>query len=179
VGRGKLSLLADANEGYNLSDALAFIRNCGIGVKIFEQPVQRHSIDELRAVKQFGDIFNVMVFADESVYTAHDAVHFIKEGAVHGFNLKLMKNGGFIEALRIAKLAIDSGLQIMIGGMVETRLAMTAGLHLARTIGHAHLNWVDLDTPMLLEENILTGGMIYDGPKLTLPDAPGLGVDLK
>jgi L-alanine-DL-glutamate epimerase-like enolase superfamily enzyme len=179
VGRSKLSLLADANEGYNLSDALAFIRNCGTGVKIFEQPVRRHDFERLRAVKQFGDIFNIEVFADESVYTAQEAADLIEAGAVHGFNLKLMKHGGFVEALRIAKLAIDSGLQLMVGGMVETRLAMTAGLHLARTIGHAHLNWLDLDTPMLLEEDILTGGMIYDGPTLTLPDALGLGVDLK
>jgi len=65
----------------------------------------------------------------------------------------------------------------MIGGMIETRLAMTASLHLARAI--ESVVWLDLDTPLLLEENVLEGGLIYSGPQLTLPNAPGIGVGLK
>lgn len=117
-----------------------------------------------------------MVFADESVYDVEDARRIIRSGSADGINLKLMKHGGIVEAMRIAELAGANGLKLMIGGMVETRLAMTASLHLASALGGVH--WLDLDTPLFLNEEILAGGMIYCGPQLRLPDAPGIGVTL-
>jgi L-Ala-D/L-Glu epimerase / N-acetyl-D-glutamate racemase len=51
---------------------------------------------------------------------------------------------------------------------------MTAAAHVASAVGH--VDFVDLDTAWLLAEDPYVGGYVADGPRLTLPDGPGLGV---
>ncbi|OGQ04163.1 MAG: hypothetical protein A2W61_07930 [Deltaproteobacteria bacterium RIFCSPLOWO2_01_44_7] len=172
-----LEILIDANEGYSAEGAIELLKRLsdeGIYPKIFEQPVQRKNLTGLRQVKLKANQQNTRVFADESVYTKMDAAHIIDGDAADGINLKLMKHGGILEAIRIAEMARRYGLQLMIGGMVETTLAMTASLHLAKALGG--LEWFDLDTPLLLHQRLLTGGMGYVGAQLILPQNPGIGV---
>jgi len=179
-GGVRFDILIDANEGFSaeqstgLLDALA---RRDIPVKIFEQPVERGDLDGMALVRERAHELGALVFADESVFTVADAIKAIEAGATDGINLKLMKHGGFVEALRIAELAQKAGLRLMVGGMVETRLAMSAGLHLALAIGD--VSWIDLDTPLLLEEELFEGGLRYDGPMVIPPEGPGIGVKLK
>lgn len=35
---------------------------------------------------------------------------------------------------------------------------------------------IDLDGPALCTEDPVTGGALFNGPEITLPDAPGLGI---
>ena len=50
----------------------------------------------------------------------------------------------------------------MIGGMVETRIAMGFSAHFAAGLGG--FDWIDLDTPLLLAEDPVCGGYIAKGP---------------
>jgi L-alanine-DL-glutamate epimerase-like enolase superfamily enzyme len=50
----------------------------------------------------------------------------------------------------------QGGLQLMIGGMVETRLAMGFAAHMAAGLGC--FRFVDLDTPLLLANDPVQGG---------------------
>nr|DAD30573.1 TPA_asm: hypothetical protein HUJ06_009424 [Nelumbo nucifera] len=61
-------------------------------------------------------------------------------------------------ALEIIKAAKKSGLNLMIGGMVE-RLAMGFAGHLASVL--ECFKFVDLDTPLFLSEDPVVGG--YEG----------------
>ena len=70
------------------------------------------------------------------------------------------------QALEIIAIARGSGLGLMIGGMVETRLAMGFSAHLAA--GTGAFRWVDLDTPLLLAEDPVRGGYDADGPRYRL-----------
>lgn len=178
----KPQLLLDANEGYTAKQAIRMLKALHIinySPTIFEQPVKRYAVDELRSVAEVADEWDVKVLADESVCTVDDAKRLADARAVHGLNLKVMKHGGLIETLRIAEFAIAGGMDLMIGGMMETRLAMTVSLHLSQAIGSEYILWLDLDTPLLLQENILNGGITYRGPNMQLPDKPGIGVEIK
>jgi L-alanine-DL-glutamate epimerase-like enolase superfamily enzyme len=62
----------------------------------------------------------------------------------------------------------------MVGGMVETRLGMTAAAHVAAALGGAR--FIDLDTAWLLAEDPYEGGYRAQGPHYTLDPEPGLGV---
>jgi L-alanine-DL-glutamate epimerase-like enolase superfamily enzyme len=90
-------------------------------------------------------------------------------------NLKLAKLGGVGVALEIGRAAARAGLKVMMGGMVETRLGMTAAAHVACALGG--VDFVDLDTAWLLAEDPYRGGYIAEGPRYTMPDAPGLAVE--
>ncbi|MBI4211899.1 MAG: dipeptide epimerase [Deltaproteobacteria bacterium] len=174
---GAFTYLVDANEGYSVRDAIELIRRLAeqhLAPQIFEQPVRREDVAGLKKVRSGIREFGTAVFADEAVYTAADAERLAAENAVDGFNLKIMKHGGLLEALRIAAIARRNSLNLMIGGMVETRLAMTASLHLAHAIGN--ISWLDLDTPYLLSEDSFSGGLRYQPPSLYLPSGHGIGV---
>ncbi|MBI5300407.1 MAG: hypothetical protein HY877_08995 [Deltaproteobacteria bacterium] len=145
---------------------------------IFEQPVRRDDIEGLRRVREEANKYGTMVFADESVYSLRDAQTVLDAKSVGGINLKLMKHGGLLEAMRIADFAHEHGLKLMIGGMVESRLGMSASLHFALAIG-GDVVWFDLDTPMLIEGDPLSGGLQYTGPSMTLPQSPGIGVQTR
>ena len=54
----------------------------------------------------------------------------------------------------------------MIGGMVETRLAMGFAAHFAA--GHGNFEWIDLDTPLLMASDPVEGGYSVEGPRYNL-----------
>ena len=56
------------------------------------------------------------------------------------------------------------GLSLMIGGMVESSLAMSFSAHLAA--GLADFRYVDLDTPMFIAESPFRGGFEQKGAVL-------------
>lgn len=175
-----LELLIDANAAYDPNSAielLARLAGNGVRIAVFEQPVERCDIWGMCAVRELARDFGTLVFADESVYTTEDAELIAKTHAADGINLKLMKHGGLIEAARVAEVAREHGLKLMIGGMVETRLAMSASLALAIGLGDVH--WLDLDTPLLINEDSLSGGMSYKGPSITPSGDLGLGVAVR
>ena len=69
-------------------------------------------------------------------------------------------------------------LRLMIGGMVESTLAMTTSACFAA--GQGGFQFVDLDTPLLMTENPFDGGMIYESARIDLSQiAAGHGVTPK
>ena len=74
----------------------------------------------------------------------------------------------------MALFALVSGMKIMFGGMVETRLAMGCSLAMAAGCGSVHT--LDLDTPLLMTEDPWQGGYRYEGPVVLLSHEPGLGI---
>ena len=86
---------------------------------------------------------------------------------------KIMKMG-VLDAFDIAVTTKTMGLDLMIGGMIETRLAMGCSLCLVAGLGT--INHLDLDTPLLMTEDPFSGGYQYNGPELILSDSPGLGL---
>jgi hypothetical protein len=63
----------------------------------------------------------------------------------------------------------------MIGGMMETRLAM--GVSLSLVLGLGGIDHLDLDTPLLMSSDPWVGGYGYDGPRLIPSTEPGLGME--
>jgi L-Ala-D/L-Glu epimerase len=89
-------------------------------------------------------------------------------------NIKLMKMG-IAEALDVVGIARAAGLGLMIGGMVESILAMTCSACFAAGLGG--FTFVDLDTPMFLAVNPFDGGFAQQGATLALDQiAMGHGV---
>ena len=56
----------------------------------------------------------------------------------------------------------------MIGGMVESRLSMTISAALAMHRPDV-VRYVDLDTPLFMRPGPIVGGIVYDGPTISMP----------
>ena len=176
IGRAapEAALRVDANAGYTAAEAIALARACGrmgLRVECWEQPC---AADDLDGMAEVAEALEAPVIADESVKTIDDVRVLVLRRYADGVNLKLAKSGGLLACLEIGIAARAAGLRIMVGGMVETRLGMTAAAHLACALGG--VDFVDLDTAWLLAEDPYEGGYVADGPRYRLPDVPGLGV---
>lgn len=139
----------DANQGFSADETLKFLKllqKAKINPDLIEQPVKK---DDWEGLKKIRRLSNVPLCADESVQTTADCRKAIKEKVVSVINIKTMKSG-FIQGREIARLAKKSRLGLMIGGMLESSLSMTASAHFAAGLGG--FKYIDLDTPFFLKE---------------------------
>ena len=156
----------DANAGWTVPQATALIpKLADLGVELIEQPLPAEDYDGLRRLRINSPL---PIFADESVKTAADVPRLA--GCVDGVNIKLMKTGGLREALRLIHCARAHDMQVMLGCMIETSVAVTAAAHLSPLADYA-----DLDGNLLIANDPYIGVGVEDG-KLVLPDSPGLGI---
>ncbi|HEX6272279.1 MAG TPA: enolase C-terminal domain-like protein [Polyangiaceae bacterium] len=170
------SFVLDANASLSADSALALLEALGAlreRVVLFEQPTPAWDLVGLARVRTSG----VRVAADESVQNAADVERLAATAAVDVVNLKTMK-AGLVAALDAALAARRLGIGLMVGGMVETRLSMTASACLAGGLGG--FSFVDLDTPLFLASDPFEGGYAMNGPELALGGIrAGHGVKLK
>lgn len=170
------SFILDANEGYTAQQAIEVLdklHEMGVTPVLFEQPVHRDDWAGLHHVSHVAkEKYCVSVAADESCRSLHDAQRIIQGNLAHVINIKLAKLG-VLGALEIIDVARKAGVALMIGGMVETRLAMGFAGHLAAGLGC--FSFVDLDTPLLLSEDPVIGGYEVSGAvyKFTNPRGHG------
>jgi len=165
--------IGDANQGFSREECLAFVRNVarfGGKLLLLEQPLDRQDLDGLAAIRRDTGI---PVAADESVRSLADAQQVVAQRAADYINIKIMKTG-VMEAHEIALFTLAAGLKLMIGGMVETRIAM--GCSFSLVLGMKGFEILDLDTPLLLGRDPVTGGYKYSGPHLLSWHEPGLGM---
>lgn len=173
VGYG-VNLRIDANQGWKPKEAVNVLRkmeDAGLQIEFVEQPVLAHDIDGLKFVT---DNVHIPVLADESVFSPMDALNILQRRAADFINIKLMKTGGIYNALKICSLAEIYGVECMIGCMLEAKASVTAAVHLA--CAKSIITKIDLDGPVLCSEDPVNGGAIFNESKITLTDAPGLGI---
>jgi L-Ala-D/L-Glu epimerase len=161
-------LRADANEGWKTKEqALEMIEwMAARGVELIEQPLPAAQLEDYAWLK---DRSPIPVYADESLILPSDLPRIAPY--VHGVNVKLMKCGGVLEAVRLAAMGRALGLKLMIGCMVESSLGITAGATVASLFDHA-----DLDGTLLISNDPFKGVQVVKD-RLLLGDKPGLGVE--
>jgi L-alanine-DL-glutamate epimerase-like enolase superfamily enzyme len=169
----EVGFILDANQGFDLAGARRLVRALArhaARIHLIEQPLARDDIDGMAAL--CADRL-VPIAADESVFTLDDARRVIASRAADCINLKIMKTG-LAETIEVARAAKMAGLSLMIGGMMESRLAMSFSWSLALATGW--IDHFDLDTPLLMAADPLEGGYGYRGPAMTLWTSPGVGM---
>ena len=157
----------DANAGWTVSEALQKIpRLAELGVEFVEQPLAK---DDWEGMKQLYKESVLPLFADEACVREADvdacAGHF------HGINIKLTKCSGITPARRMIGKARELGLKVMVGSMNESTVGSAAIAHLL-----PELDYVDMDGPLLLKEDVATGLAFRDGG-VNIPRGAGLGVE--
>ncbi|WP_152656845.1 mandelate racemase/muconate lactonizing enzyme family protein [Oceanobacillus sp. CFH 90083] len=166
----------DANQGWTAKEAVkAIIRmeDLGLNIELVEQPVAAH---DLKGLKYITDHTTTPIMADEAVFSAQDARRMLEMGAADLINIKLMKAGGIYQAIKIANLSQIFGVSCMVGSMIETKLGITAAAHFAAS--HPAVTRFDFDAPLMLSDDILEGGIHYEGNgnQITFLNQPGLGI---
>ncbi|WP_261663816.1 mandelate racemase/muconate lactonizing enzyme family protein [Deinococcus sp. Marseille-Q6407] len=164
-----VTLRVDANAAWTLPQARRMLDVLDeYRVEFLEQPLPAGDLAGHVALRRAA---RLPLIADESLH-AVGSVPALAE-AFDGVNLKPAKLGGPLQALRTLELARLHGLGVMIGCMIESSLGIAAAAMLAPLC-----DWVDLDSPLLLASDPVSG-LDWQGGRLQLPAGPGWGVEWK
>jgi L-alanine-DL-glutamate epimerase-like enolase superfamily enzyme len=163
-------ICVDANQGwkdkYYALDMIHWLNERN--VNMIEQPMSKYALDQTAWLTERSPL---PIIADEACQRLTDVKKL--HGAYHGINIKLMKCTGLREAREMVSLAQSLDMKLMVGCMSETSCAISAGAQIA-----PKTEWADLDGNVLIANDCFGGGMkVVDG-KVTLSDAPGLGLEI-
>lgn len=135
-------LIVDANEGWSAAMVEPFSEKLStLGVEMIEQPLPAAEDGVL------ADLAHpVPLCADESAHACDGFEKLV--GKYEMINIKLDKTGGLTEALKLKEAAERAGMDVMVGCMLATSLAMAPAFMVAQGA-----KVVDLDGPLLLAED--------------------------
>lgn len=140
--RSDVWLCVDANQSFTRASYDAILPTLAEArVSLIEQPFPADADTQLDALDA-----SILIAADESAQDLQDLARLA--GRYDFVNIKLDKCGGLTQALAMAHEARRLGLEIMVGCMAGTTLAMAPAFVLGQL---AHI--VDLDGPPLLRDD--------------------------
>ncbi len=160
-------LRVDANAAWTLNEAIEKISVLQkAGVELIEQPLAK---DDWNGMKVLFNRYALPLVADESCVAENDVEKCFEH--FHGINIKLTKCSGITPALRMIEKARSLKMKVMMGSMNETTIGTAAIAHFL-----PQLDWVDMDGPLLLDEDIATG-LEFENGKIIISNKPGLGIE--
>ncbi len=140
--RPKEEIIVDVNQGWSFDQLVEVAPQLAeLGVAMIEQPLPRGGDQALEGYQS-----PVPLCADESCLCVDDFEQAARRYQV--INIKLDKTGGLTEALELAGLARARGIDLMVGNMMGTSLAMAPGFVVAQLC-----RFVDLDGALFLTKD--------------------------
>ncbi len=171
-----VSVMVDANQGWEREEALAFARETSaLPLILIEQPVRA---TDYRGLGQVRELANCPISVDESIQRPDDVKAILDAGAADVFSIKISKNGGLANSLNIAERVRDSGKHILMNSMIELGITQAASLHLGCTLdnlvdcGHAYMSTLRMADDVTNFSDRVVRGEAHPA------DAPGLGIDV-
>ena len=169
-----LLLRVDANQGWSFETAVTVLQEIEkYNIQFCEQPMRHWEDEKLPALRKLSP---VKIMADESVFDHHDAKRLLNAGACDYVNIKFSKSGGILEAIKINAVCEEHSISCMMGGMLESRIALSAAAHFV--LAHPNIIFYDMDTCLIgHKKDPVKGGLQYNGFMPNVPDTPGIGAD--
>jgi L-alanine-DL-glutamate epimerase-like enolase superfamily enzyme len=158
----------DANAAWEAQEALEKIKAFEkLDVEFIEQPLAKDDWDGMKFLYKYSPL---PLIADESCVAEQDVEkcheHF------HGINIKLTKCSGITPALRMISKARELKMKVMVGSMNESSIGTSAIAQLLPL-----LDFVDMDGPLLLADDVGEGVKFEDG-KILYSNQDGIGVSV-
>jgi len=161
----------DANQGWATADvALSVMQAIApYDIELVEQPVRHWDYEGLKRIRERS---NLPLMVDEGVRTARDLWRLLSLTSVDWVNVKLMKCGGLLPAMKLAALAETVGIKVQVGSMLESSIASAAGAHLHRAL--AAITASEMVGPRHFAADI--GDFAYRGEEVVFSERAGLGI---
>jgi len=172
----KVSLRADANQGYNPKEAIKMCtlsQKYDVNLELLEQPTKKWDLDGMARITKTVD---VPIEADESAFSLFDVMRIIKKGAADVINAKVAKAGGFYGVKKWAAVAESAGLETVVGTEWGIGSQIAAKLHLGGSTKNIHP--VIEFTEIMIHDTLLPESLELKDGYLDVPTGPGLGLEL-
>ena len=163
AARPEVRMVVDVNQGWTFDELQRYAPELeALKVSMIEQPLPRGGDAALEGYEP-----PLPICSDESCLHLGELDDAVRRYQM--INIKLDKTGGLTHGLELAHAARERGLDLMVGCMGGTSLAMAPH----HVIGQL-CDFVDIDGPLLIK-NDRPGGLHYDRGIVTLPERPFWG----
>lgn len=166
----ELTLRLDADQGYDVRQALDVASVLAGKIEMLEQPTPAGDLNALRQVREHS---RVPVLASQSVAGPESALDIATQRAAHGMSIKLSTCGGIGRARQIDAIARAARMATMVGCLNEPALLIAAGLAFA--LSSPNVTYGDLDGHFDLVNDPTVAGFRFEEGWLVASDVPGLG----
>lgn len=169
------ALRVDANAGYSVDEGLELGRLLEpYALELMEQPV---AADDLEGLARIRSSVSMPVMADESVTDYASLIALIRTQSVDLVKLKVMKQGGFLQASRMLATAEAAGLGVVVGHGFGLGVNTMAELLFSST-SHAVLDGLECVGPIKTTDDIVENKLDMTSGSIRLQFPPGIGVAL-
>ncbi len=167
-------IYVDAAGAYDRAQALALGRRLEeLNAGWFEMPIFPEDVD---GYAELARALTIPIALD-SLTSRHEAVEFIRRGALDVFQPDVCRAGGITECRRIAELADAFGLAFAPHVSIGSAIHVAATAHLASALPNTITSeyWIGGNP---LGNRVLRRPLRVENGYLHTPDAPGLGIDI-
>ena len=165
-------LQTDANQAYTRSDGDLLAAMDPFDLLLVEQPLPE---DDLLGHAALAREITTPVCLDESITSVAVAETALAVEATSVINIKPGRVGGYLTAVEIHDLCRERGIPVWCGGMLETGVGRAANVGLAALPGFTLPGDTSASNRYYAVD--VTPPFILDDGRLTVPTAPGIGVD--
>ncbi|MFP5211121.1 MAG: o-succinylbenzoate synthase, partial [Acidobacteriota bacterium] len=172
----EIMLSCDANSAYRLRDVDHLISFDAFDLLMIEQPLWHddfyyHSLLQKR--------LKTPICLDESIRNRRDTLAAIEMESCRIINIKLGRVGGFSEAIAVHNAALERGIPVWCGGMLESGIGRAHNIALATLENFTLPGDVSASARYWAEEIIEPGVTVSAAGEIAIPDTPGRGYEVR
>jgi O-succinylbenzoate synthase len=169
-------LSCDANSAYRLRDEDHIASFDAFDLLMIEQPLWHddfyfHSVLQKR--------INTPICLDESIRNRRDALAAIEMESCRIINVKLGRVGGFSEAIAVHNAAMERGIPLWCGGMLESGVGRAHNIALSTLEGFTLPGDVSASARYFADDIIEPGVTVSAEGEIAIPDTPGRGYEVR
>lgn len=168
----------DYHHRLNVAEAASFCQRMPAGTLDFlEEPIRAETPEAYQALRKLTDV----PFAiGEEFASKWKFLPFVEQGITNFARLDICNVGGFTEAMKVAGLCEAHYVDLMPHNALGS-IGTAATVHLAAAV--PNLAWMEIrESPTehlgFYDDTIFPVQCVQDGPRLIVPDRPGLGVEV-
>ncbi|MGD0740827.1 MAG: o-succinylbenzoate synthase [Terracidiphilus sp.] len=169
-------LSCDANSAYRLHDQGHIESFDAFDLLMIEQPLWHddfyfHSVLQKR--------LNTPICLDESIRNRRDTLAAIEMESCKIINIKLGRVGGFSEAIAVHNAALERGIPVWCGGMLESGIGRSHNIALSTLEGFTLPGDVSASSRYFTEDIIEPEVTVSADGEIAIPDTPGRGYEVR
>ncbi len=171
-----IMLSVDANSAYRMADFDHLIEFDRFGLSMIEQPLWA---DDFYYHSMLQRRLETAICLDESIRNRRDALASIEMESCRVINVKNGRVGGFSEAIAVHNVAMERGIPVWCGGMLETGIGRSHNIALASLPGFTLPGDVSASARYWAEDIIEPAVTVSAKGEIEVPMTEGRGFAVK
>jgi O-succinylbenzoate synthase len=171
-----IMLSGDANSAYRLGDADHLATFDAFDLLMIEQPLWH---DDFYYHSMLQKRLKTPICLDESICNRRDALAAIEMGSCRIINIKLGRVGGFSEGIAVHNAAMERGIPVWCGGMLESGVGRSHNIALSTLENFTLPGDVSASARYWAEDIIEPEVTVSPAGEIAIPDTPGRGYQVR